>query len=270
MPITKWVDYEKSKLSYFVVGTGPAVVLIHGFGEDAMIWKEQLGALQSCKLIIPDLPGSGNSPMIDDMSIESLARCINIIIEEENEESAILIGHSMGGYITLSFIEQFSNKVIGFGLFHSTAYADNEEKKATRKKAIEFINEHGGFAFLKTSIPDLYSEETKKSNQKLVEQHIHEAKRFDSAALIAYYKSMMKRPDRTQVLKTTKLPVLFILGQHDKAVPLKDGLEQCHMPQLSYIHILEHSGHMGMVEESAAANLYISRFISGTLNLQKL
>jgi pimeloyl-ACP methyl ester carboxylesterase len=73
--------------------------------------------------------------------------------------------------------------------------------------------------------------------------------------------AMIQRPDRTPVLKQSKVPVLFVMGQHDTAVPLQDGLKQCHLPQLSYIHILERTGHMGMIEERERANLILSQFV---------
>ena len=50
-----------------------------------------------------------------------------------------MIGHSMGGYITLAFAEKFPEKLKGLGLFHSTAYADSEEKKVGREKRISTL-----------------------------------------------------------------------------------------------------------------------------------
>jgi pimeloyl-ACP methyl ester carboxylesterase len=72
---------------------------------------------------------------------------------------------------------------------------------------------------------------------------------------------MIMRPDRTSVLKTSKVTVLFILGKYDTAVPLNDGLQQCYLPPLSYIHVLEHSGHMGMQEEPNQAAEMITNFL---------
>jgi pimeloyl-ACP methyl ester carboxylesterase len=75
---------------------------------------------------------------------------------------------------------------------------------------------------------------------------------------------MMKRPDNTTLLKTTTLPVLFILGEHDNAVPLQDGLKLLHLPEKSYIHILHQSGHMGMLEEENKSNNILNKFLSET------
>jgi len=78
--------------------------------------------------------------------------------------------------------------------------------------------------------------------------------------------SMIQRPDRTEILKQTALPVLFIMGKHDTAVPLEDGLKQCHLPNQSYVHILEQSGHMGMIEEPEISNQILSQYLKATSN----
>lgn len=263
----KEILYNKKKLAYSVHGTenGPVVVLLHGFGEDSRIWQNQIEKLKDFHLIIPDIPGSGHSEIIDDMSMEGLADAIFQIVTQERSRTLsphfTLIGHSMGGYITLAFAEKYPEMLKGFGLFHSTAYADNEEKIRTRRKGIEFIKTHGPYEFLKTAIPNLYSPLTRHKNPSLIEEHLNSVHNFSEAALVMYYESMIKRPDRVNLLKNSDIPVLFILGKYDTAVPLKDGLEQCFLPSLSYIHVLDESGHMGMIEEKEKTNDILQNYL---------
>jgi pimeloyl-ACP methyl ester carboxylesterase len=68
------------------------------------------------------------------------------------------------------------------------------------------------------------------------------------------------------VLKASRVPVLFVLGRHDAAVPLQDGWKQCHLPQIAYIHLLEQAGHMGMREETGKANEILTQFVNATEN----
>ncbi len=262
------------KIFYRTQGEGPAVVvLLHGFGEDGSIWDHLSGVLQNYHLIIPDLPGSGHSEMIADMSMEGMANALRdlivhetatIFFKEGEPGSVVMIGHSMGGYITMAFAEMYPQMLEGFGLFHSSAFADNEEKKETRRKGIRFIEENGAYEFLKTVTPNLFSASSKEKRPELIEKQIALGNNFSDAALVSYYRSMMERPDRTSVLKTTKVPVLFILGKYDNAVPLEDGLKQCYLPHLSYIHILEHTGHMGMLEEPRESKQYLKHFLENT------
>jgi pimeloyl-ACP methyl ester carboxylesterase len=259
----KSLDYDGNRVSYTEQGNGDAVVLVHGFGETGDVWHNQVKYLeQRFRVIVPDLPGSGDSALTPDMSVEGMADVVNAVIEAAAQK-VTLIGHSMGGYITLAFVEKYHNKLNGFGLFHSTAYADSEEKKATRRKGIEFIRAHGAFEFLKTSSPNLFSPHTRSNHPQAVSDFIQRLHNFSGEALVSYYEAMMARPDRTRQLKEAVCPVLFVMGEHDNAVPFGDSLAQSHLPQESHITILHESGHMGMLEEAAKSSRAIEAFLDG-------
>jgi len=299
--IQKTSNWPGGTVHYKIYGKGEPVVLLHGFGEDSSIWNKQVEVLQNhCQLIVPDLPGTGsshwgnvngewsmskglplevneeehtNSPFtIDHLpltshvsrltpSIDSLATAIYHLLQQEHIQSCYLLGHSMGGYITLAFAERYPSMLRGFGLIHSTAFADSEEKKKNRQRGIELMKQYGGFSFLKTTIPNLFGEAFKKTNPEAVEQLIVQSASFSTSSLQAYYYAMMKRPDRTHVLKSNPLPVLFVLGTEDIAAPLNDVLQQTHLPLISYIHILDGVGHMGMWESTERLNELLIAFI---------
>lgn len=259
----KTITHKGRSLFYRSLGEGKPVVLLHGFAEDGEIWSNQVAYLQeSCRLIIPDLPGSGRSEFTDDVSMEAMAEAVHAVVTEEKITEVIIIGHSMGGYVTLAYAEKFPELVKAFGLFHSTAYADSEDKKATRAKNISFIGSHGSHEFLKQSVPGLFSSGYRDTHPETVVQLIDRYKAFDPSALAAYQQAMIHRTDKTDVLKKSVKPVLFIMGKHDNAVPFNDSLQLCHMPALSYIHILEQSGHMGMLEETQKSNQALQHFLS--------
>lgn len=260
------VDHNGVSIYYRVSGNGRPVMLVHGFGETGEVWNGQVAYLKSkYRLIVPDLPGSGRSALTGDMSMDGLAEALLAVLKNEGlDDSYTIIGHSMGGYVMLAFAERLAPQMRAFGLFHSTAFSDSEEKKATRRKGIEFIRENGPFEFLKTSTPNLFSPMTKSENPALIEDFISSLNNFTGEALVSYYESMIKRPDRTDVLKNTKCPVLFVMGEHDAAVPMADGLKQCHLPGKSYIHVLHQSGHMGMLEEVKKTNSLLEAFLDTT------
>lgn len=261
--------YKSSIITYQVIGKGKPLLLIHGFGEDGNIWQNQIEHLKhNYQLIIPHLPGSGGSDMIDDMSIEGMAECIKELYDHEVQNSSPFGGswvgaHSMGGYIALALIEKHPNLFNSFGLIHSTAFADSEEKKAARLKSIEFIKEYGAYEFLKTTIPNLFyrGQHGSKPSDPYIDTLIEQGKTFTDEALIAYYNAMINRPDRTNVLKSFTKPILFIIGEHDLAVPFTQSMQQCHLPQQSNVHILRNSAHMGMWEEMDKTNKIIRDFL---------
>jgi pimeloyl-ACP methyl ester carboxylesterase len=269
----KEITHKHKKIFYRVIGEGPVVVLLHGVPFDGSLWKNQFNAFPDYKIIIPDLPGSGRSELIEDMSMEGMAECVKDIIVHETASlyfksgephSVIVIGHSMGGYITLALAEKHPELLNGFGLFHSTAYADPEERKEGRKKTIQIIREKGITEWAKTSLPNLFGPLAKEENTAMIDEQITNACNFSPEAVVNYQTAMMKRPDRTNLLKNATVPVLFILGKYDTAVPLKDGMEQCSLADLSYIHVLENAGHVGMMEEAIETNTILEDYITKT------
>jgi pimeloyl-ACP methyl ester carboxylesterase len=76
---------------------------------------------------------------------------------------------------------------------------------------------------------------------------------------------MINRPDRTNILKNSTVPVLFVIGSEDVAAPLDDLLKQVHLPKISFIHILDNVGHMSMWEKPQELNNYLLQFIESEL-----
>jgi pimeloyl-ACP methyl ester carboxylesterase len=257
--------YQSSEIFYRTEGEGIPLVLLHGFAEDGTVWKNQVEFLkQQCKLIIPDLPGSGRSQMLsfkEDIMIDDYADCIYALLKQENITECIVLGHSMGGYITLAFVEKYPYVLSGFGFVHSTAFADSEEKKKNRQRGIEMIEQYGVYPFVKNTTPNLFAGKFKNEHADEIEALIEQAKDFTKQVLQQYYRAMMLRPDRTNILRSSEVPVLFIIGTEDVAAPMTDVLKQVHMPSVSYIHIIENTGHMSMWEASYELNGYILTFI---------
>lgn len=263
----KQVRFRNKKISYKVEGTGNPVMLLHGFAEDGRIWNYQVENLKkSHRLIIPDLPGSGESEMLEgEVTLSDYAESIKAIVDEEidsaTETQLVMVGHSMGGYITLAFAEKYPELLNGIGLFHSSAFADDEQKKETRKKGIDFIKKNGPELFLKNTTPNLFSDKTKTETPELIEKLIALSKNFSAASLIQYYEAMIRRPDRLAVLKSFKSPVLMISGMYDNAVPVQSSLSQSYLAGITYFHILKLAGHMGMWEQEAASTVHLENFL---------
>ncbi len=252
--------------SYRISGNGKPVVFLHGFGEDGNIWQNQVNELSKQFLcIVPDLPGIGISEpafsALADHSLEAMAAVIKKIADQEVLQKFTLLGHSMGGYITLAFAEKYPDLLNGFGLIHSSAFADNEEKISTRERSIAFIRANGAVKFLEQMIPGLYGEKFRAEHYNQVIEHLASSLCFDAEVLIAFYEMMIRRPDRTKLLAGFQKPILFIMGTEDKAVNLSDSLAQCHLPVESHIEILESSGHMGMIENSERTTIAMKKFL---------
>src|SRR5690348_9901340 len=95
-----YFQYQSANCYYRTEGKGLAVVLIHGFAEDHAIWNNQAAFLKDyCKVITPDLPGSGNSEVIhypiNKVSVDDFAGYILALLQHAGIEKCIMLGHSM-------------------------------------------------------------------------------------------------------------------------------------------------------------------------------
>jgi pimeloyl-ACP methyl ester carboxylesterase len=260
--VEKSITKNGRSLFYRDEGSGPAVLLVHGFAEDGAVWDDTR-MRSGYRLLIPDLPGTGRSSAHQgDISMEMLAGDLKMLIDHEGMDKCVIIGHSMGGYVTLAFAAHHPERLAAFGLFHSTAYADSEEKIEARRKSIGFIRQHGTAPFIRQSIPNLFAPETRESRPQLVEDMIRRYSHLAPEVLVQYYEAMIRRPDRVAVLREFAGPVLFIIGEKDQAVPMEQALQQCHLPAVSHVHILKHSGHMGMLEEAGAGSDILYSFLN--------
>jgi pimeloyl-ACP methyl ester carboxylesterase len=256
-------SYSGDELAYEIKGNGLPVMLVHGFMEDRRIWDPLLTGIENkYKWILPDLPGSGESPYNRSFSqLKDFAGALHAILEYENIGEFVLIGHSMGGYISLAFAEKYPEKIRALGLFHSSSYEDSADKKESRAKSIRFIQNHDPALFVEQSIPGLFSESFKSEHPEEIRKLTDRYANFSRESLVQYLDAMKNRPSTTLVLKSITKPVLFIMGEEDKAVPIKDALEQCHLPRISYIHVLTRAAHMGMIEQTNLCNSFVNRFL---------
>jgi len=258
----KEINTQHAIGAYQINGDGIPLVLIHGFPENSTVWERQQSNLQADYTVItPDLPGSGNSPLAYPLSIDSMADFVHAILLAEGIDKAVIAGHSMGGYVALAFAEKYPDQVLGLGLVHSTAAADTEEKKEARRKSIKLMEQYGAEAFIRQTVPNMFSPVTKSRQPELIEELVQMGMLCRVEALIAYYEAMIHRPERKAVLQKIDTPVLFVIGKDDNAVPMDSVLPQVTLPNRSSIHIFEESGHMGMWEKADACTLALQHFM---------
>jgi hypothetical protein len=260
----KHLLFNSATVCYLVGGSGKAVILVHGFGESSQIWKLQSETLQQhFRVIVPDIPGSGYSTIDQKAcSLNDYAVVIKRIMDEEKIKTAAVIGHSMGGYIALAFAELFQHNICKLGMFQSTAYADNVEKKEQRKKAIQFVKKYGASAILKESLSSNCTEKWKIDHLDEFHQLQSSLNQFSDNTITQYYQLMTSRPDRSNIIKNANYPILYVIGQHDLAIPFSQSMKECHLAKETFVHILNESAHLGMREESETSNRLLQSFLS--------
>ena len=258
--ILKTDRHSNMAKTYIDTGAGDTLVFLHGFCESKQVWVEFIKPLQQYyRILALDLPGHGDNTG-ETGSVESMAAEVKRQLDELGVEKCILIGHSMGGYVSMAFAEKYGDMLRGLCLFHSSALPDPEEKKESRTKAIDFVERNGVTAYINPFIEPLFHPGNRVRLKQEIEMMKEIGRQTPEAAVVGALAAMRDRPDRAHVLQEAKFPVLFIFGKEDGAVPLDKALAQCHLPDNSTVLFLGETGHMGMFERTRQTQKALQSF----------
>lgn len=247
--MTNYITYNNKKIIYTSKGSGPAIVLLHGFLEDLSMWDYFVKELSTeYRVICIDLPGFGQSDCLGEVHhMADMATVVDEVIDHLGINKCLMVGHSMGGYVTLSYAEKFPEKLSAFCLFHSHALPDSPEAKENRDRAVRVVNsDHGTFIF--NFFPELFAPENVEKHRKEIESIQDAASGISPEAIIAALLGMKERKSGLDTIINTKVPVLFILGKKDPRIHFESALAQTALPAHSEVLILDHVGHMGHIE----------------------
>jgi pimeloyl-ACP methyl ester carboxylesterase len=245
----KVVECQVKNIDYKISGNGPAIVLLHGFLESNTIWDDFTEILlHEFKVVAIDLPGHGESESISKIhSMNLMAEVVKKILLTEKIEQAVIVGHSMGGYVALCFAAENENLLKGLVLFHSHAAPDTEEAKEDRLRTINIVMQNKA-GFIRRFIPDLFDQHQVSKYSESIKKLQDIAELMSQEAITAALSGMRNRESQLRYLTVSKIPILFIIGKHDSRMPYKQILAQVEIPLHSEVLLLDNVGHMGFIE----------------------
>ena len=243
------------------LGKGKPVILIHGFCETHEIWNGLAENLaETFEVFSIDLPGFGHSQLPPaPFTLAEIAKKVLGLIEREKIILPFVVGHSLGGYITLAMTESAPEKIGGLCLFHSTVYPDSKEKKTNRNKVMNFVKTNGVGPFADTFVPGLFFD--KKHPAIPVVDKI--ARGTSQETLLAYTAAMRDRPSSVAILRKSDKPVLILAGDKDTIITKESVQEYGHLAKKGLVQILTDTGHMGMFEHPQRVRNILKSFLSG-------
>ncbi len=258
----KTTTFKKGKVTFSDTGKGRVLVLLHGFLGSHQIWENTIQDLsRSYRVIAIDLPGHGDTQNFGYVhSMELIAKCVKAVVDSCRVKRYALVGHSMGGYAALAFADLFPDNISGICLFHSSAYADSEEKKRDRTRSIKVVkaNHH---IYTKEVIRNLFA----TKNAKYLKEEIAFANKIASKTskqgIIAALEGMKDREDRSIILGLVQYPIMMVIGEHDNVLPYQQLLDQSEKILNKQILYLEHDGHMGFLESPKTSNKELRKFL---------
>lgn len=240
-------------------GNGRPLIFLHGFPMHQGIWDNFAEYFIDTHTVVTlDLPGFGKSELLPGVfSLDDVADEVLSFLEMHKLHNPVVIGHSLGGYVALAMIAKRPDLIDGIVLFHSTALADNAERKESRDKVIDFVNRKGAKEFTTNFIAPLFADPQHADIERIRQI----AATTVEETVIGYTRAMKERPDRTKTISSYEKPTLFLAGARDQSIPPASLDSQAKDCKKCEIHIMENVAHMGMVENPAAAAAEIKAFL---------
>jgi pimeloyl-ACP methyl ester carboxylesterase len=251
-------------MSYDDNGSGPALLLIHGFPLNRRMWYPQIKALVSggFRVITPDLRGSGESDSPEGpYSMDLFSDDMAALLDHLDLAEAAVGGMSMGGYILFSLLERHRSRVRAACFITTRATADDEAGKERRlalaREVMKFGPQQAADAFEKV----LFADESLTGRPKLVGEVYSWMTGNDSRGIAGGLLAMRERKDYLSLLGSFSVPALAIGAEGDKAAPpdnaraIAAGIPGCRLA------VIPHAGHMANLENPGAFNDALLEFL---------
>lgn len=258
----KVAKFKNGNVSFSDQGKGRVVVLLHGYLGSKEIWDKSIKNLsKTYRVIAIDLPGHGETDCFGYVhSMDLMAKCVKAVLDQLRLKKYVIIGHSMGGYTALAFAELFPDNLKGLCLFHSTAYADSEEKKKDRNRAIKLVKADKR-VYTKSTIQNLFATKNIKYLKDEISFATKIAQSVSKQGAVAALEGMKDRPNRDMILGLVDYPIMMVIGELDNVLPYNSLLEQSETIRKKHLLFLEHDGHMGFLESPALVNQSLRKFL---------
>ena len=241
------INFQGAEIHYSVVGEGEATVLLHGFLESSKIWADFLPEFSLFgKIISIDLPGHGRSGYIGEVdSMELMAEAVWEILKSLGVKKANFIGHSMGGYVSLAFLEKHPEMVNELMLLNSTPQSDSAEKREIRDRSVELVQKNKR-SYVRMAINNLLSPQNTGKFSEEIQKLQEEAINFPTEGITAALKGMKIRTDKINVLKSFSGRKVLVAGLEDPLVNIQD-LKQI-ATECNCTFITFSGGHLSYIE----------------------
>jgi len=270
----KYITIEGMKIRYLVKGAGSPVLLLHGYAYFLETWDFNLRPLsQHYQVYAMDLPGHGLSDKPDvAYNIFFFTKFVTDFMQALGLEHASLIGHSMGGQISLSVAINFPRKVdklvleTAAGLSHDVSLLHKicslpvlgsaDTKESPIKTALgqrmkrEFYN------------PDFVAKEIVDLSYQFMQQ-MPETRRVLLSILHHSVTADGLRPEVVMVdrLHLVKSPALLIHGAQDAIHPVEMSQNACRLIPNARLKVIDQCGHCPHIEKAAEFNEAVISFL---------
>lgn len=250
MNLEMTLRYKGIKIDYHISGKGTPLLFLHGFLENLSMWNTVIPHFTRTHTCIAiDLLGHGKTDCLGYIhSMENMAEAVKAVLEELKISNAAIIGHSMGGYVALAYLDLFPEMVTRLLLLNSTSLSDSTERKINRDRAIQIVKKNPN-AYTSMAIANLFASKNRANFSTEIDVIKKEASKTPLQGIISALEGMKIRKDRSEILKNFKGPKTIFAGKEDPVLLYKQNMQvalRCKTDLISF-----DGGHMTYLENKA-------------------
>ncbi len=246
------------------MGSGPPVVLIHGYPLDGAMWSGVARVLSSrFRVVKPDLPGRGETAAASEGRMEDYADFVAAILGALPGPAG-LAGFSMGGYAALALAERRLADLRALALVDTRASADDAPGRAGRDEAIATVRAAGVGPIAEAMLPKLLSPASLQ-DAGLVERVKRIMLRQKPETVAADLAAMRDRADSRELLGSIGIPTLVLVGEADALTPPADSRAMADAIPGARLVVIPGAGHLAPMERPGAVAAALGDFFTAAL-----
>lgn len=233
------------------------IVLIHGLNSTSQSWSE----------VTASLPSGLRSAAVDCPALSTVEQIAEALIATLPERFH-LVGYSFGGYVALALLELFPERIASMVLMATSSFADTDEQRDYRARAISAALALGHDAASLEQFPKCVHDDH-RDNRRMLELYRTALRSADVARYVAHQQACMRRPDRTAVLARALKPLLLITPEADNIVPVRRQLRSIHGIPGAESRQVPGTGHLLPLEAPSAIAGLIADWVGSSARLQR-
>ncbi len=245
-------------------GEGSPLLMLHSYWGSQLLFDQlALSFSAKRKVIRIDLPGHGNSANPpQDYSFESFAPVLNELLIRLNIHGKVsIIGHSMGGYVALAFAAKYPESLDSLVLMHSPVREADIQSIKQREREALLLSKGKRDLLLQVTIPSNFAPDNLVSMGFALDILNQTSSKVTLEGALLSIQAMNHRCNYLMDLKQTSFPILIIIGKYDKVYNAQDQLNDASQIPRAEVLLLNHSGHLGFLEEEELVFIRLNEFL---------
>ncbi len=266
-------------------GTGPLVLLVHGFPERWFSWRAQLSALAAAgyRAVAPDLRGYGLSEKpASGYEITNLAKDVASLVRALGEDRGVVVGHDWGGAITWEAASRHPDAVARFAVLNCP-HPEVMRRTFLRSSAQlrrswymfafllpwlpERLLSRDGGAVLEAMFRDMAVDRANFTAEHVAPFRESVARAADITPMLAYYRRALRSaatPGTVAPYPVIEQPGLLLWAEEDKALGLELLAPHTRVARNLRIERIPGCGHFVQQEQPDAVNAHLLRWLRET------